>query len=65
MKLEVIHADDRNKMLLAVQQLTGPALAWWQSYKEINPEARTMLWDDFFKLFREHHVPISVMKLKR
>jgi hypothetical protein len=65
MKLEVIYADDRDKVLLAIQQLTGPALAWWQSYQEINPEARTMLWDDFVKLFREHHIPNSVMKLKR
>jgi hypothetical protein len=65
MKLEVVHASDRDKILLAVQQLTGPALAWWRSYKEINPEARTMVWDDFVKLFRERHIPNSVMKLKR
>jgi hypothetical protein len=64
-KLEVVHASDRDKVLMVVQQLTGPALAWWQSYKEINPEARTMIWDDFVKLFREHHIPNSVMKLKR
>jgi hypothetical protein len=43
MKLEVVHASDRDKVLLAVQQLIGPALAWWQSYKEINPEARIMI----------------------
>lgn len=65
MKLEVVHADDRDKVLLAAQQLTGPALAWWQSYKEVNPDARTMLWDEFVKLFRDHHVPNSVVKLKR
>jgi hypothetical protein len=29
MKLEVVHVDDRDKVLLAVQQLRGPALAWW------------------------------------
>jgi hypothetical protein len=65
MKLEVVHASDRDNVLLAVQQLTGPALAWCQSYKEINPEARTMIWNDFVKLFREHHIPNSMMKLKR
>jgi hypothetical protein len=65
MKLEVVHASDRDKVLLAIQHLTGPALAWWQSYKEINPEAHTMIWDGFVKLFREHHIPNSVMKLKR
>jgi hypothetical protein len=65
MKLEVAHDSERDKVLLAVQQLTGPALAWWQSYKEINLETRTMIWDDFVKLFREHHIPNSMMKLKR
>jgi hypothetical protein len=28
MKLEVVHASDRDKVLLAIQQLTGPDLAW-------------------------------------
>jgi hypothetical protein len=65
MKLKVVYASDKDKVLLVVQQLTGPALAWWQSYKEINSEARTMIWDDFVKLLREHHIPSSVMKLKR
>jgi hypothetical protein len=65
MKLEVVHASDRDKVLLAVQQLTRPALAWWQSYKKINPKVHTMIWGDFVKLFREHHISNSVMKLKR
>jgi hypothetical protein len=65
MKLEVVHADDRDKVLLAVQQLRGPALAWWQSYREINENANEMVWADFVKSFREHHIPSSVMKLKR
>jgi hypothetical protein len=65
MKLDVIHANGRDRVLLTVQQLVGPALAWWQSYKEVNPEACNMVWDDFVKLFSEHHIPDSVMKLKR
>jgi hypothetical protein len=65
MKLDVVHANDRGRVLLTVQQLVGPALAWWQSYKEVNPDTRNMVWDDFVKLFREHHIPNSVMKLKR
>jgi hypothetical protein len=55
MKLDVVHANDRDRVLLTVQQLVGPALAWWQSYK---------VWNDFVWLFREHHIPNSVMKLK-
>jgi hypothetical protein len=54
MKLDIVHANERDRVL-----------AWWQSYKEVNPDARNMVWDDFVKLFREHHIPNSVMKLKR
>ena len=54
-----------DKVLLAVQQLRGPALAWWQSYREINENANEIVWADFVKIFREHHIPSSVMKLKR
>jgi hypothetical protein len=43
----------------------GPALACWQSYKEVNSDARNMVWNDFARLFCEHHIPNSVMKLKR
>jgi hypothetical protein len=28
MKLDVVHANDRDRVLLTVQQLVGPALAW-------------------------------------
>jgi hypothetical protein len=30
----------------------------------MNEDASTMLWDRFVKLFKEHHIPSSVMKLK-
>jgi hypothetical protein len=65
MKLGVVHANDSDRVLLTVQQLVGPALAWWLSYKVVNPNARNMVWNDFVRLFREHHIPNSVMKLKR
>jgi hypothetical protein len=65
MKLDVVHANERDRVLLTVQQLVGPALAWWQSYKEFNPDARNMGWNDFVKLFRELHIPNSMMNLKR
>jgi hypothetical protein len=64
-KLDVVHANDRDKVLLAVQQLKGPPLAWWQSYREVNEDAAEMIWADFVKIFREQHIPSSVMKLKK
>jgi hypothetical protein len=65
MKLGVVHTNDSDRVLLTVQQLVGPALAWWLSYKVVNPNARNMVWNDFVRLFREHHIPNNVMKLKR
>lgn len=32
MKVEVVHDDDKDKVLLAVQQLRGQVVDWWQSY---------------------------------
>jgi hypothetical protein len=51
MKLDVVHADNWDKVLLAVQQLKGPALAWWHSYHENNAEG--------------HHVPDSLVRIKQ
>jgi hypothetical protein len=65
MKLDVVHANERDKVLLTVQQLVGPALAWGQSYKEVNADACNMVWNDFVKLFHEHHIPNNVVTLKR
>jgi hypothetical protein len=63
--LGLIALTDRDKVLLAVQQLKGPTLAWWQSYREVNEDAADMIWADFFNIFREQHIPSSVMKLKK
>jgi hypothetical protein len=43
MKLDVVHANDGDIVLLTVQQLVGHALTWWQSYKEVNPDAHNMV----------------------
>jgi hypothetical protein len=51
MKLDVVHANDKDRVLLTVQQLVGPTLARWQSYMEVNPHACNMVWDDFVRLF--------------
>jgi hypothetical protein len=31
-ELEPFHCEDRDKVLLATNQLTGTALAWWENY---------------------------------
>jgi hypothetical protein len=48
-----------------MQQLKGPALAWLQSYREVNEDTAVMIWDDFINIFREQHIPSSAMKLKK
>jgi hypothetical protein len=55
MKLDAVHANDRDRALLTIQQLVGPALAWWHRYKEVNPDTCNMVWNDFVRLFHEHH----------
>jgi len=65
MKLEVVHPNDQDKVQLAVQQVKGSSLAWWQNYRDNNATARTMVWKDFVDLFNGHHIPKSAMKMKR
>jgi hypothetical protein len=63
-KLRNIQADEQEKVRLATDKLIGAPLAWWEAHCEIDPMAENMVWDDFVKLFREHHIPQQVMTRK-
>jgi hypothetical protein len=63
-KLRNIQADEQEKVRLASDKLIGAPLAWWEAHCEIDLTAENMVWDDFVKLFREHHIPQQVMTRK-
>jgi hypothetical protein len=64
-KLEVVQCNNREKVLLASHQLSGPASDRWDAYVEAHEEPESINWLEFRAAFRAHHVPQGVIKLKR
>jgi hypothetical protein len=64
-KLQVVQCNNREKVLLALHQLTGPAADWWDAYVEAHEEPNTINWNEFGMAFCSHHIPQGVIKLKK
>jgi hypothetical protein len=56
---------NRERVLLASHQLSGPAADWWDAYVEAPENPEIFNWPEFRAVFRAHHVPQGVMKLKK
>jgi hypothetical protein len=50
---------------LASHQLVGPAADWWDAYIEAHEKPDSINWNEFKAVFRSHHVPEGIMKLKK
>jgi hypothetical protein len=61
-QLDVAQCDDRERVLYAAGQLRGSALDWWESYPAWDRDILT--WVQFRERFRNHHIPVGVMKMK-
>jgi hypothetical protein len=61
----VVQFNNREKVLLASHQLSGPAADWWDTYVEAHEEPEIINWLEFKAAFRGHHVPQGVIKLKK
>jgi hypothetical protein len=64
-KLQVVQYNNREKMLLASHQLSGPAANWWDAYVEAHEKPESIILPKFRDAFRAHHVPQGVIKLKK
>jgi hypothetical protein len=51
--------------MLASHQLISPAADWWDAYVEAHDELDSINWNEFKAVFRSHHVPEGIMKLKK
>jgi hypothetical protein len=56
-KSQVVRCNNREKVLLASHQLSGPAADWWDAYVEAHEEPKSITWPEFRATFRAHHVP--------
>ena len=64
-QLEIAQCDDKEKVLYTSGQLQGATLDWWDSFCFGCDEANPITWQEFRSVFRSHHVPARLMKLKK
>jgi hypothetical protein len=55
-KLQVVQCNNREKVLLASHQLSGPAADLWDAYVEVHEESESINWPEFSAAFWAHHV---------
>jgi hypothetical protein len=64
-KLQGVQCNNREKVLLASQQLFGLTSDWWDAYVEAHEEDGSINWSELKAVFCAHHVPQGVIKLKK
>jgi hypothetical protein len=64
-KLQVVQCNNREKVLLASHQLSGPTADLWDAYVESHEELERINWPEFRAAFCAHHVPQGVIKLRK
>jgi hypothetical protein len=64
-KLGLFENTDDEKVTFVAHQLQDAARVWWRGYKAQVAAGHRISWDEFHKAFRDHHIPKSVLKLKR
>jgi hypothetical protein len=64
-KLQVVQCNNREKLLLAAHQLSGPTADWWDAYLEAHEEPESINWPELRAAFHSYHVPQGVIKLKK
>jgi hypothetical protein len=63
--LIIAQCSDREKVLYTSGCLTGPAADWWDSYVAAHNAVDTITWAEFATQFRNYHIPVGLMKIKK
>jgi hypothetical protein len=63
--LNIAQCIDWEKVFYASGRLTGPAADWWDSYCAAHAVANTITWAEFSTQFRNYHIPVGLMKIKK
>jgi hypothetical protein len=64
-KLQVVQCNNHEKVLVASDQLSGPATDRWDAYVKTREKLESINWPEFRDAFHAHHVPQGVIKLKK
>jgi hypothetical protein len=59
----VVQCNNREKVLLASHQLSGPAADWWDAYVKALEEPESINLPEFRAAFHANHVPLGVIKM--
>jgi hypothetical protein len=63
--LIIAKCSNREKVLYASGRITGPAADSWDSYTTAHDAADTITWAEFITQFRNYHIPVELMKIKK
>jgi hypothetical protein len=55
---------EERKASFATLQLCGATLLWWENFKTMIPEGHQIIWAEFKRAFKEHHIPKGLMDRK-
>jgi hypothetical protein len=64
-KFQVVQCNNRENVLVASQQLSGPTADWWDAYVEAHEEPESINWSEFGAAFHAHNVSQGVIKMKK
>jgi hypothetical protein len=64
-KLKTVGCSEEEMVRYATYLLTGPTAKWWENIIAIHPTTHMFSWEEFKEKFHEHHIPESIMELKR
>nr|CAB3489057.1 unnamed protein product [Digitaria exilis] len=59
-----IPCSEERKVTFAAQQLRGPALVWWETYRGMLPAETMLTWQNFKDAFKAHHIPKGLVERK-
>jgi hypothetical protein len=63
--LHTAQCDDREKVLYGPRLLRGAAQSWWESNLATHTNPDTITWEEFRDNFRQYHVPVGLMTVKK
>jgi hypothetical protein len=64
-ELHTAQCDDRGKVMYGPRLLRGAAQSWWESYLATHANPDTITWEEFRGSFRQYHVPVGLMTVKK
>jgi hypothetical protein len=63
--LNIAQCTDKEKVLYVSGRLTSPDADWWDSYCAAHAAEDTITWAEFSTNFRNYHIPIGLIKIKK